>query len=323
MAVFTEISFAQAEAWMSEHFGFASVSSLSPIAEGIENTNYLLVADSRRYVFTIFEIWDSDMTTYYAALTRHLSASGLPVPAPLLPLSDAGSVWEGKPCCLTPFIEGESHTSPTDVECSKMGQIIADLHVACASFSETMPNPRGSAWRQDTAKQLQEHVSAETWQVLQTALIHDAEFNQLPLPSAACHCDLFRNNVLWQNGNVAGVIDFYFGGDDALIFDLAVCACDWCFEHEDGVFSAARLAALVEGYEQRRMLSDLERACFHNALHVAALRFWISRLYDIHYPRHAQMLAAHDPKQFEIIFLQAQQIPPLPMNHMTTQEQTL
>ncbi|MGI9306868.1 MAG: homoserine kinase [Gammaproteobacteria bacterium] len=305
MAVFTYITPDEAARWTRLHFGVAA-DSAAPIAEGIENTNYLLSAAGRRYILTIFEKWDFAMADFYAALMRHFAADGAPVPSPLVPRTPAGTRWNDKPCLLTPFVEGAWLSAPGAAECQKMGAAAAKLHISAAHFTRRMPNPRGAEWRRQTAEKLHAEISVEARKTLRAALAEDAEFSALPLPSAACHCDLFRNNVLWRGGEIAGIIDFYFGGEDALIFDLAVCACDWCFARGQNEFDRARLAALLEGYESLRPLCDLERALFHRALQSAALRFWISRLYDWHFPRNAEILTPHDPRQFENIFTAAQ-----------------
>ena len=315
MAVFTKVSEGEVAAWGRRQFGFAAVGGLSPIAEGIENTNYLLLADGRRHVLTIFEVWGAEAARYYAALTRHLAAKGAPVPAPLAAAQADGDMWGGKPCLLTPFVEGRPKTAPSAADCFAMGEAAAELHLCAADFFPHMPNPRGERWRRQTLDELRAQLSPETLspavaKVLQQAANEDAVFSRLPLPSAACHCDLFRNNVLWEGGRIAGIIDFYFGGEDALIFDLAVCACDWCFDGDAGEFSSARLSALLAGYRQRRMLCDLEERHFGDALQTAAFRFWVSRLRDLHFPREAVMLTAHDPRQFERIYHRARELQP-------------
>ena len=312
MAVFTHIAPEEAAEWARLHFGVAPPVSLSPIAEGVENTNYLLSAGGRRYVLTVFEVWDLAMAEYYAALMRHLADSGAPAPAPLRPRGDAGKKWKDKPALLSPFVEGESRQNPSAEECRKMGAVVAGLHLAAAHFTPQMTNPRDARWRRRTAEKLHPKLPPETREILRDALHNDARFNELPLPSAACHCDLFRNNVLWRGDEIAGVIDFYFGGDDALVFDLAVCICDWCFvAAEDGGarLDGERLRALTDGYESRRPLCDLERARFNDAMRTAALRFWISRLHDLHFPRAAQVLSPLDPRWFEDIYLQMLRAP--------------
>lgn len=315
MAVFTQVSPKEASDWAQLHFGLAAVDALSPIAEGIENTNYLLSAGGQKYVFTIFEVWDLPMAEYYAALMRHLSAGGASVPAPLSPREEDGKRWQDKPALITPFVEGAWRQNPDAQECGKMGAAVAALHLSAAHFVPRMDQPRGAQWRRQTAQKLHALLPQNMRDTLKQALDADARFYDLPLPAAACHCDLFRNNVLWQDGEVAGIIDFYFGGEDALVFDLAVCICDWCWLpdlDDGGNFDDQRLGALLAGYEQLRPLCDLERTKFHDALQSAALRFWISRLYDLHFPREAKLLSPHDPQHFERIYMRARERTPLP-----------
>lgn len=318
MAVFTPVTVDEAAEWARRHFNIAGSAALSPIAEGIENTNYLFRAGENRYVLTIFEVWDAKMADYYAKLMRHLASVGAPAPAPLSPTDDKGMCWGDKPALLVPFIEGEWRQNPAPEECERMGDASANLHMAAAHFMPQMPNPRNAAWRRETAHKVRPHLPSATWRVIERALVEDAEFDELPLPAGACHCDLFRNNVLWRDGEISGVIDFYFGGDDALIFDLAVCACDWCFyEKEDGEgdFDNERTAALLRGYQRRRPFCDLESEQFGNALRTAALRFWISRLYDVYFPRRAEILKPHDPRRFENIYMRAREYSPPGINY--------
>ena len=310
MAVFTSVRLQEAAPFIQRQFNL-SAASLSPIAEGIENTNYLLRTEQGNYVFTVFEVWDAARVDYYAALMRHLAASGAPVPAPLFSHHEDGKQWGGKPCLLTPFVEGDWRRVPTAEECRHMGATIGVLHSKAAGFAGDLPNPRGAAWRRQAAAQVRDKLPPHSRALLDDALACDARFSMLPMPSTACHCDLFRNNVLWRGDHVAGVIDFYFGGEEVLIFDLAVCACDWCFNDDDGVFDGVKLAALLDGYESKRALCALESLSFSDALTVAALRFWLSRLYDWHFPRRAELLSPHNPERFEHILWQVrQQYPP-------------
>ena len=175
------------------------------------------------------------------------------------------------------------------------------MHIAAATFSPQRQNPRNAAWRRDAAAKVRPHLPAALQALLDASLAEDAKFSAAPLPAAACHCDLFRNNVLWHGGRIAAVIDFYFGGEDALVFDLAVCACDWCYDEAAGDFNPALLAALIQGYNSCRRLCELEKATFPAALGSAAVRFWLSRHYDLQFPRAARQLVPHDPQKFERI----------------------
>lgn len=306
MAVFTPVTLPALQQWAGAHYGLGQASALAPISEGIENTNYRATLDGTEYVLTIFELWDSEAVGYYAALMQHLQAAGLPVPAALAGSSGAlHHSWEGKPALLVPFAAGRCVEAPDAAHCRQIGELIAAMHRAVADFAARHENPRGSGWRQQAAAQVRPHLSAEQQRLLDSALAADAKFCALPLPQAACHCDLFRSNVLWQEGSIAAVIDFYFGGEDSLVYDLAVCVCSWCYRAGEGSgggdFDDALLSALIGGYNSQRQLCSLERESFIDALNSAAVRFWLSRHYDILFPRAAQALTPHDPRHFEKI----------------------
>ena len=303
MAVFTQVNPDAFSRWARQRLGFARVGPLSPVAEGIENTNYRFAADGRDFIFTIFEVWDAARVGYYAALARHFAARRMPTPSPL----DANMPddWNGKPCLVVPFAPGAQRQNPGADECRLMGETAARLHLAAADFPDGMPNPRGTEWRKQAAAQIQSDLSPADRELLRGELACDAKFSARDLPSADCHCDLFRNNVLWNDGRVSAVIDFYFGGRDALLFDLAVCCCDWCFDFASGDFNDAKLAAMLCGYRKVRPLTSEEEAAFPDALRIAALRFWISRLHDLKFPRRSRNLVPHDPAPFRTILQSA------------------
>lgn len=300
MAVFTVISDSEFNDWGRRRFGFGRVDAPQPISDGIENTNYRVRADGSDYVFTIFELWDADAVRYYTALMRHFERAGLPVPAAVAPAGHSPVLdWHGKPCVLVPFIGGAPVSEPDAAQCAAFGDLLARLHIAAADFEPQRPNPRGRRWRAQAAAAIRDRLNSDLRQLADMALAADEKFSRAPLPAAACHCDMFRNNVLWDSGVISAVIDFYFGGQDALLFDLAVAACDWCTR--DGRFSPPLLAGLLGGYNRRRRLCDLEQQLFPDALNSAAVRFWLSRRYDIAYPRRARILRPHDPTAFENI----------------------
>ena len=301
MAVFTPVSQSAFNNWACTHYGIGDTSTLQPIHDGIENTNYFAVIDDSPYVFTIFELWNDAAVDYYAALMQHLHSKRLPVPAAIVGGNgSARQNWREKPCMLVPFIQGKILAAPASKHCKRIGELLAQMHLAAADYQSHRPNPRNGGWRRQVAGKIRESLSADLQQLLDNALADDARFCHLPLPAAACHCDLFRNNVLWRDSAIAAVIDFYFGGSDSLIYDIAVCACDWCYRRDSG-FDPKLLSALIRGYSHRRRLCDLEKNAFIEALGSAALRFWLSRQYDKLFPRQAEALMPHDPRHFEQI----------------------
>lgn len=303
MAVYTEASHTEIADWLRDNYGRQDLRETAPISEGIENSNYKLVSDGDALVLTIFEVWDRERVEDYSALCSHLARKGFPVPEPI-PMTDGncvGSVKE-KPTLLVPFKEGASVEEPDEGQCRRMGRIAAQLHEAAETFERSWDNPRGFGWWWRALERMRPRLN----ETLGVRLFHEVTAlirlrGEYVLPQAVCHCDLFKNNVLWSDSeNISAIIDFYFGGRDTLVFDLAVCANDWCVG-ADGEHDMGLLAALLEGYESVRPLEGDERKAFPFALREAALRFWLSRLYDVHYPRRAKLLTPHNPKRFELI----------------------
>ena len=301
VAVFTQASRAEAAPWLRDNYGIELAGELEPITEGIENSNYrFAAADGARYIFTVIEVWDEELAGWCVRLARHLHDSGEAVPRPLrnrLADGPLGS-FAGKPAVVVDFVDGAWLPEPSAAECGLAGAGIARLHRAAASFAPPLlPNPRGPAWRRTTADAVRPQLDAADQRLLDEALRRDEALQASGLPRRACHCDLFRNNFLWRDGAIAGVIDFYFAGEDFLVFDLAVAAIDWTMD-EDGAVDEARLAALLAAYRAGRPPAEAEAAAFGDALVSGALRFWLSRLLDALRPRDAYALQPHDPAVF-------------------------
>ena len=129
------------------------------------------------------------------------------------------------------------------------------------------------------------------------------------LPRGPVHADLFRDNVMFEGETLTGCFDFYFAGVDTWLFDLGVCLNDWAICHADGSHDAKRADALLAAYQRVRPLTDVERALLPDMVRAAALRFWVSRLWDFYLPREASMLQPHDPTHFERVLQQRVQNP--------------
>lgn len=325
MAVYTEVAFDEADALM-QRLGLGPLQALRGIEGGIENTNYFATTEAGEYVLTLFERLGPHQLPYYLCLMKHLAERGLPVPAPAAdpaiapPDGHALSIpanapceflhlVAGKPAAVVQRLAGRSVLAPTPAHCAAIGQVLARMHLAARDFPRLQPNLRGLAWWNDTAPVVLPHLDAAQAALLQAELAyqnHVAESSaHAALPRGPVHADLFRDNALFDTEapadapRLTGVFDFYFAGTDSWLFDLAVCLNDWAVDPQDARPDAVQADALLAAYGTVRPLTGPERALLPAMLRAAALRFWISRLWDFHLPREASLLKAHDPTHFE------------------------
>jgi homoserine kinase type II len=312
VAVFTPLSAAQAGAFL-KHFRIGELVELRGIAAGIENTNYFLTTTQGRWVLTVFERLTPAQLPFYLGLMRHLAARDLPVPSPQL--ADQGRLYAtlaGKPAAIVTRLEGHEITVPTPAQCALVGTMLARMHLAAADYPVFQPNLRGIGWWKSTAPLLEPFLTQESFELLVEEVVHQDSFTRSAgfedLPRGPVHADLFRDNVLIEHAGtpderIGGVIDFYFAGCTAWLYDLAVTINDWAVDLDSGAFDEPRAAALMAAYHAVRPLSELEHQHWRTALRAAALRFWISRLYDLHLPRAAQLLTPKDPAHFERVLI--------------------
>ena len=300
MAVFTKATSATLGSWLEKNYGLILEGDPVPIAEGIENTNYIVNAKDRgKHVFTVFEVWDKDTVTYCLSLATHLNNLGLPIPRtlPMAKDSQTCAEYEKKPAAVVEFVEGKAIRNPGEHKCETIGACIARMHAGVADFAPVVENQRGFAWREKIIPKIKESLDKESLALLDEAFEIDRHVSSAGLGKGACHCDLFRNNVLWQGCEVAGIIDFYFAGHDSFLFDLAVSAVDWTMD-DLGTIDPNRLSSMLKGFLGVRGLNDMEREMLPGMMASAALRFWLSRINDLQNPRPSHQLVAHDPAAF-------------------------
>ena len=322
MAVFTPVSDDDAQQLLLR-YDIGSLVSLRGITAGIENTNYFLTTTRGEYVLTLFEVLRFEQLPFYIELMHHLAERGIPVPSPQT-MRDGERLtrMHDKPCTIVTRLSGEYEPEPSPEHCRLAGQTLARMHLAAEDFPIHQPNLRGLQWWAQTIPHVLPFLDKD-----QSGLIQDSLAEQQALagteayghlPSGPAHCDLFRDNVLFdgtfEQPRMGGFIDFYFAGCDHWIFDVAVSVNDWCIDRASGRFKPAQLEAWLQAYASVRPFTDAERVCWPVMLRAAALRFWVSRLNDFHRPRPAQTLTPHDPGHFERILRERQDIvgPALP-----------
>ncbi|MGB8517619.1 MAG: homoserine kinase [Gallionella sp.] len=304
MAVFTTVNEAELSAWLND-YSLGQLQKLQGIASGIENTNYFVTTSNGRFVLTIFEKLTASELPFYLNLMAHLARHGIPCPAPMANRHNQflGTL-KGKPACIVSRLSGASTTTPSAAQCAAMGAMLGQMHLAGQSFAHNMPNPRGAAWRASTAPQVRGFLDAEQAALLDSEVALHARQNLtlLPdhaLPQGVIHADLFRDNVLLEGDRIGGLIDFYFACTDALLYDVAITVNDWCMNPVDGKLNVEHARKFLRAYHAVRPLQTNEIAAWQTMLRLAALRFWLSRLYDLHLPRDGEMVNAHDPQHFE------------------------
>lgn len=290
--------------WL-KNYSIGHLLSLEGIPAGIENTNYFVDTSNGRYVLTLFEKLTRSELPFYVHLMAHLSRHGIPCPAPIADRDNEylGTL-NGKPAMLATRLAGKSQMAPLAAHCAAIGGMLATMHVAGQSYGRRVPNPRGYDWWLSTAPQLTGFLDAEERALLESEIAFQRNARETglcaALPFGVVHADLFRDNCLMDGERIGGIIDFYFAGDDYLLFDLAVTMNDWCSD-DAGELVTERALAMLTAYRTERALNDAERLAWPVMLRGAALRFWLSRLYDFHLPRGGEMVHKHDPKRFRDI----------------------
>jgi len=309
MAVFTPVSDDDARILL-QRYELGDLVSLRGITAGIENTNYFLNTTRGEYVLTIFEVLTAEQLPFYIELMAHLAERGVPVPHPQQ-MRDGRRLTRlhDKPCAIVTRLSGGYEPDPGAPHCAQAGETLARMHLAAADFPIRQPNLRGLAWWQQTVPHVLPFLDLGQADMLRNTLSEQLDFAETAtyraLPSGPAHCDLFRDNVLfdgtYEAPRMGGIIDFYFAGCDTWLFDVAVSVNDWCIERETGAFIDERLQAWLKAYAAVRPFTAEERQAWPMLLQAGALRFWLSRLYDYFLPRPAQTLKPHDPRHFERI----------------------
>jgi homoserine kinase type II len=240
---------------------------------------------------------------------RHLAERGVSVPAPVA--NAQGEILHtlhGKPASIVTKLEGTSHLAPRPVHCAAVGAMLARMHLAGQDFALRQPNLRGLDWWHATAPVVMPYLPQDAQQLLraemQTQQTFAASAAYEKLARGPIHADLFRNNVMFDGERLTGFFDFYFAGCDTWLFDVAVTVNDWCIDLGSGALDMRRARALLDAYHAVRPFTETERTAWRTMLQAGALRFWLSRLYDFHLPREAEMLTPHDPAHFERILRQ-------------------
>jgi len=300
MSVYTTINDDDLVGFLA-NYKAGTLKSFEGIESGIENTNYFVDTDMGRYVLTIFEQHTADELRFFLDLTAFLAEHDIPCAHPR-PATQGVYITElkQKPAALVDRLAGASVEKPNIKQCAAVGDVLARMHLVGLDFWQSRENGRGPHWWHETGKALNGKLSAEETRLLKEELAFQAGARNLDLPRGIIHADLFRDNILFVDDQLSGMIDFYYACTDTLLYDVAVTVNDWCC-NEDGALEESRTRALLSAYSAVRPIADNERQAWPVMLRAGALRFWLSRLYDMHFPRPGEITHTKNPRAFQEI----------------------
>ncbi|HDN26321.1 MAG TPA: homoserine kinase [Thioploca sp.] len=294
MSVYTLVERNQLEDFLL-HYNLGSLVNYQGINAGINNTNYFVTTTAGEFVLTLFEQLDYDEVPYFLELMAYLAEHGIPSAHPLADLNGHYlRQLNGKPAALVKRLRGKDVEVPTLAQCGAMGNSLGRLHTVGTHFPLHRANEYGPHWWKITAERVLPLIEADEAALLQAELHFQANYQHLDLPRGVVHTDLFRDNALFEGDNLCGIIDFYFACNDVLLYDLAITVNDWC-SLPDSRLDEQRTQAMVEGYCGNRTLTPLEYEVWPVMLRAAALRFWLSRLQDFHFPRAGEITHTKNP----------------------------
>jgi homoserine kinase type II len=283
MAVYTEVSDTDLAAFLAD-YGLGRLLAYKGIAEGVENSNFLLHVEAGFFILTLYEkrVAASDLP-FFLALMEHLAARGIACPQPVkTKSSNILGTLAGRPAAIVTFLEGVSSRRRNVRQCAALGAALGQLHRAAADFHLTRPNALSlAAWPQlfALAKDRADQVCAGFCSSVADELAFLERTWPRDLPRGTIHADLFPDNVLFLGEEVSGLIDFYFACTDFFAYDVAVCLNAWCFE-PDFSFNITKSMALIEAYQKLRKLEPEEIEALPVLARGSALRFTLTRLVD-------------------------------------------
>ncbi len=301
MAVYTEVSDEDLRAFLGQ-YDLGEVTAFKGIAEGVENSNYLLHTTRGSFILTLYEkrVRRQDLP-YFVALMEHLAHHGVDCPVPIRGRDD-GALRElcGRPAAIVTFLDGLWPRRARPEHCRLLGEAMARMHLAGASFEMRRGNDLSMpGWRPlfENCAARADEVGDGLAEALDRELGVLAEAWPQDLPSGVIHADLFPDNVFFLGGKLSGIIDFYFACNDFFAYDLAICLNAWCFE-PDNSFNVTKARLLLQAYRQVRPFSQSELEALPLLARGSALRFLLTRLHDwLHHPEGA-LVAPKDPLEY-------------------------
>jgi len=304
MSVYTELSSTDIQNILAG-YNLGTLTGFEGIAAGIENSNFFIDTGgsecSGRFVLTVFERLAADELPYFMQLMKHLAAGGLPCPDVMVRRNDSLLFEvEGKQGCIISCLPGKIHEQLNEQQLFSSGRAMATLHMAGENFPGRRDNPTGIEWLAETIGAVLTGTRNRYGEAAAQLLLSELDFQRScvwdTLPRGVVHGDLFCDNILFNGNDVSGIIDFYYAHDAPYVMDIAIAlnAQAALLSEYDG----SRMQSFLNGYQSLRPLEEDEQEAIPLLLRLAALRFWVSRLYDALFPRGGAMTQTKDPEEY-------------------------
>ena len=296
MAVYTSLSQSEVENFISK-FNIGRLKSYTGISGGVTNSNFFINTDNCEAVLTVFEELNFEDLDYYFNFMHHLSSHGFSCPSPI---SDIHNNYihdlKGKPAALISKLSGKVFEEISDEQLIEFAKSFAEMHLISLNFKTRKKNERGLQWMKDTFSMFADKISSDQRELISDEL---SFLENIPedLPRGVIHADLFRDNVLFEEDRLGGIIDFYYACDDFFIYDIAIVINDWCVDH-NGIIVEKRKKLFIEAYDSVRKINNNEHDALNSYLRLAAMRFLISRFRDQFNAKDAELNTIKDPLFF-------------------------
>lgn len=309
MAVYTQLANEEIAALLTREYGLGALRFAVGIAQGVENSNYLVAVDGpdggeQKFILTLYEkrVHREDVP-FFLGLMQHLAQHGVSCPLPVARKDGAlvGDV-AGKAAALVTFLEGKSRTRLENVHCASVGGALAGLHAGVADYTGKRANALSLSGWQALFEKIETRVD-EIQPGLRQMIAHELGYLQEhwphDLPRGIIHADLFPDNVFFIDDAVSGVIDFYFACEDFFAYDLAITINSWCFE-ASREFNRTKSSLLVKNYQKKRPLSEAEIAALPTLMRGSALRFLLTRAHDLLFHEKSALVTPKDPLEYAV-----------------------
>ena len=284
-----------------ENYSLGQLQQFAGISNGIENTNYFVTTSKGQYVLTIFEQLTLDDLPYFLELMAFFSEANIPTAHPIADKrNEYIRILNDKPAALVKRLNGVSIDIANVKQCQEIGIQMAKMHLSSEQFKFSREASRNEDWRIQTSKLVMPKLNKDEQDLLNQELNYIKTTKVGHLDTSVIHADLFRDNVLFIDDEVTGIIDFYYAYNGFSIYDLAVTVNDWCTSGDINR-DKENIVAFLTAYQTIRYIEKNERNAWVYVLRLAALRFWLSRLQDKYFPRNGEITHTKDPDRFKAI----------------------